>query len=420
MRISTQEFLLGSLNDLLAQESNANQLNQEIATGQTMLDATTDPAGAGLAVEVAGQINHLSYDASNAQSGAESIQNGLGALQQVATLIDQLRQTALQGADAGNTSSTQQSLVNVAQNGLEQLVQLANSQDASGRYIFAGSKANAAPFQVGAGGQVVFSGDAGTNVIEIAPSLTVPVSVSGQGIFVNIPAGNGGVSVTASGSNVGTAYGVPQGITSVSQVAAERLAGTQYEIDFVSGGGGGSLGYTVTSGTGSPGSATFSATSGTVASGSFTAGSDLLFGGVDVKIAGTPAAGDRFTVQTGASTSIFQTVQDLISALQTPAGGQPASSSTQQQLENVIANLDGAQTSVLSAEASLGSGLAQIQAVQGQDNTQSTTAQAQLTNLQSANLPQVLANYSETVTALQAAESAFSRIQNLTLFSVLH
>jgi flagellar hook-associated protein 3 FlgL len=73
----------------------------------------------------------------------------------------------------------------------------------------------------------------------------------------------------------------------------------------------------------------------------------------------------------------------------------------------------------LSAEASLGSGLAEIQAVQGQDNTQSTSAQAQLTNLQSSNLPQVLANYSESVTALQAAELAFSRIQNLSLFSLI-
>jgi flagellar hook-associated protein 3 FlgL len=222
MRISTNEFLLGSLNDLLAQQSTANQLNREIATGQTLLDATNDPASAGLAVEVAGQINHLSYDGSNAQSGSQSIQSGLGALQQVATLIDQLRQAAVQGASAGGTSSTQQSLVSVAQNGLQQLIQLANSQDASGRYIFAGSKANAAPFQVGAGGQVVFSGDAGTNVIEVAPSLTVPASVSGQSIFVNIPAGNGGVSVTAAGSNGGTAYAVPQGITSASQVAAER------------------------------------------------------------------------------------------------------------------------------------------------------------------------------------------------------
>jgi flagellar hook-associated protein 3 FlgL len=419
MRITTNEFLLGSLNDLLAQQSTANQLNREIATGQTLLDATSDPASAGLAVEVAGQINHLSYDANNAQSGSQSIQNGLGALQQVATLIDQLRQAAVQGASAGSTSSTRQSLVNVAQDGLQQLIQLANSQDASGRYIFAGSKANAAPFQVGAGGQVVFSGDAGTNVIEVAPSLTVPVSVSGQSIFVNIPAGNDGVLVTAAGSNGGTAYAAPQGITSASQVAAERLAGTQYQIDFVSNGSGGSLGYTVTSGTGSPGSAAFSATSGTVASGSFAPGSDLLFGGTDVKISGTPAAGDRFTVQTGATASIFQTIQDLTSALQAPLAG-PATSSTQQQLENVIANLDGAQASVLSAEASLGSGLTEIQAVQGQDNTQSANAQTQLSNLQSANLPQVLARYSESVTALQAAELAFSRIQNLSLFSVIH
>jgi flagellar hook-associated protein 3 FlgL len=420
MRITTNEFLLGSLSDLLTQESNANRLNREIATGQTLLDATTDPGAAGLAIQVAGQINHLSYDANNAQSGAQSIQTGLGALQQVATLIDQLRQAAVQGASAGSTPATRQALVSVAQNGLQQLVQLANSQDETGRYIFAGSKANAAPFQVGPGGQVVFSGDAGTNAIEIAPSLTVPVSVSGQQIFANIPAGNSGVSVTASGSNAGSAYAVPQGITSVSQVAAERVAGTQYEIDFVSGGSGGSLGYTVTSGSGSPGSATFSATSGTVASGSFSAGSDLLFGGVDVRVDGTPAAGDRFVVRTGASTSVFQTVQDLISALQTPLGGGQPSSPTQQQLENVIANLDGAQASVLSAEASLGSGLAEIQSVQGQDNTQSTNAQAQLANLQSADLPQVLANYSVTVTALQAAELAFSRIQNLTLFSVLH
>ena len=52
--------------------------------------------------------------------------------------------------------------------------------------------------------------------------------------------------------------------------------------------------------------------------------------------------------------------------------------------------------------------------------TSGALAQAQLSNLQSANFPEVLSNYSAAVTALQAAEEAFSRIQNLTLFSVLH
>jgi flagellar hook-associated protein 3 FlgL len=418
MRISTNQFLLGSVDDLLAQESTASQLNREIATGQTMLDATTDPAGAGLALGIADRIDQLSYDTANAQSAAQTIQSGVSVLQQVSTLIDQLRQTAVQGANTGATAATRQALVTTAQNALQQLVQLANSQDADGRYIFSGSKANQAPFLTLPDGQISFSGDAGTNTIEIAPSLTVPVTLSGQATFMNIPAGNDGIAITAAASNTGSAYAVPQGVTSVSQLTAERLAGTEYEISF-SAGSGDTLNYTVTSGTGSPGSAGFSASSGIVASGVFSQGSDLLFGGVDVKIADAPAPGDRFVVQTAATSSIFQTVQDLISALQSFQPGQGANSPALQQIENAIGNLDGAQNNILGTEATLGSSLAEIQGVQGQDGSLSTNAQVQLTNLQSANLPQVLANYSESVTALQAAEAAFARIQNLSLFSLI-
>jgi flagellar hook-associated protein 3 FlgL len=419
MRISSNEFLLGSLSDLLNQESTANQLNQQIASGQTMLDAAEDPAGAGLAVQVADQIQHLNIDAKNAQSATASIENGLNALQQVANVVDQLRQSAVQGGNAVATSATREGLVVAAQNALQELIQLANSQDASGRYIFAGSKTNAAPFTTLPSGQVAYQGDDAANVIEVAPSLTVPVTVPGSSIFTNIPLGKDGAAVTAAQANVGAATAVIQGVTSVSQIASERLAGTQYQISF-STAAGSSLAYTVTSGTGAPGGASFSATSGVVASGTFTAGSDLTFGGVDLAINGTPAAGDQFVVQPGATASISQIAQDLITALQVPSQqGQASGPNVTQQIENAIANLDSAQASVASAEAALGSGLAQIRAAQSQDSTQSTDAQARLSGLQSANMPQVLANYSATVTALQAAELAFSRIQNLSLFSVI-
>jgi flagellar hook-associated protein 3 FlgL len=417
MRISTSEFLLGSLPDLLNQQSNVNQLNREIATGQTMLDPTTDPAGAGLAVQLGGEIGQLNYDASNAASGTQSIQNALAALQQVSTVIDQLRQTALQGANASTTGSERQSFAATAQTALQQLVQLANSQAPDGTYLFAGSTDTAAPFATQPSGQVAFLGDGATNSIEIAPGIAVPVTASGQPIFMNIPAGNDGVAVTAGAANSGSAFGVAQGVTSLSQLTGERLAGTQYEITFSPGSGGG-LDYSVTSGSGAPGTAGFTATSGVIASGSYTAGQNLQFAGIEMAINGTPAAGDNFVVDPGATSSLFQTVQDLISGLST-AGDTPGSSALQQ-IENAIGNLDAAQNSLLSAEAQLGSNLAEIRSVQGENQTQTTNAQAQLSNLQSANMPQVLANYSAGVTALQAAELAFSRIQNLTLFSVIH
>ena len=86
----------------------------------------------------------------------------------------------------------------------------------------------------------------------------------------------------------------------------------------------------------------------------------------------------------------------------------------------MLSNLTGVQTSVLSAQALFGSWLTEIQSVQGHNATTITNNQSQLSSLQSANLPQVIANYSESVTALQAAQLAFARIQNLTLFSVIH
>jgi flagellar hook-associated protein 3 FlgL len=417
MRISTNEFLLGSLADLMQQQNNVNQLNREIATGQTLLSAADDPGGAGQVVGLTNQVGTLAYDTANGQAAKATLQSGVSTLQQVTNLLVQLRQTAVAAANGGTNQSDRQANITAAQSLLQQLVQLANTQGANGGYLFAGSRSNAQAFSQLPNGQVVFNGDAGSNQVTIAPSLNVAASISGQNIFMHVPAGTDGIAVTAAGGNTGGAYAVAQGVTSQSQVTAASLAGTQYDISFS--GSGSSLTYQVTSGHGVPGSASYTATSGVVASGSYAAGSDVVFGGVQVQVSGTPAAGDSFAVQPGATTSLFQTVQDLITALGMPQNTSAQASQAQQALQNVIASLNGAQTSVLAAQGTLGSNLAEIQSVQAQTSAQSANANSAISNLQSASLPQVLANYSEAVTALQAAELSFAKVQNLTLFQYL-
>ena len=138
MRISTNEFLLGSLNDLLAQQQTVNQLNREIATGETLLDASSDPGGAGQVIGLANQIGTLSYDAANGQAATQTLQNGVSTLQQVTNLLDQLQQSATAAANGTTTPSERQSDISNAQALLQQLVQLANTQGANGDYLFAG------------------------------------------------------------------------------------------------------------------------------------------------------------------------------------------------------------------------------------------------------------------------------------------
>jgi flagellar hook-associated protein 3 FlgL len=415
MRISTNEFLLGSLNDLLAQQQNVNKLNREIATGQTMLDATDDPGGAGQVIGLTTQIGYLSYDAANGEAATQTLQNGVSTLQQVSTLLVQLRQTATAAANGTSTPGDRQSAIATAQSVLQQLVQLANTQAPDGGYLFAGSKESTPAFATQPNGQIVFQGDAGVNEVTIAPGMNIASSISGQSVFMNVPAGTGGIAVSASAGNTGSAYALAGGVTSVSQVTAASLAGTQYDVSFS--GTAASPTYQVTSGTGTPGSAGYNATSGVVASGSYTDGSDIMFGGIDIAVNGNPAPGDSFAVYPGATTSLFQTVQGLIAALQSPQGTGPQTVQAQQALQNALLNIGGAQSSILAAQARLGTDLSQIQSVQSQNNSLSANATAQISNLQSANLPQVLANYSESLTALQAAQLAFAKVQNLTLFA---
>lgn len=416
MRISTNEFLLGSLNDIMSQESTVNQLNQEISSGQTMQSPLDDPAGAGAAISVAGQIQQLSFDSANAQSGAETIQDSLNSLQGVSTILSQVNATAVQAANGTMNSADRQALAGTVRSALNQLIQLANTQNSNGQFLFGGSRSDAAPFTIEANGQVVFNGDAGSSSIDIAPSLSVPVTMSGQGIFMNIPTGNGSFSTAASGSNTGSAYATPDAVTNAAQVTAEHLAGTEFVVTFGATNPNGSLAYTVTSGTGSPGTSGFAASSGVVTSGSFTSGSGLSFGGMSIGIDGAPATGDKFVVATSQNTSVFQILQNLVSALTTPNQNGTAA---QQQIESALGELGSAQTSVLGAQATLGGNLSDIQSVQSLDGSANLSEQEHLSNLQSANLPQVITSYNEGVVALQAAEEAFARIQSLNLFQIV-
>ena len=163
MQISTNEFLLGSLNDLLLQQQNVNTLNREIATGETMLDASSDPGGAGQVIGLANQVGTLAYDSANGEAATQTLQQSVSTLQQVSNLLDQLNQTASAAANGTTTAADRQSDVGATQALLQQLVQLSNTQGANGGYLFAGSKSSTPAFAMLPSGQVVFNGDAASN-----------------------------------------------------------------------------------------------------------------------------------------------------------------------------------------------------------------------------------------------------------------
>jgi flagellar hook-associated protein 3 FlgL len=417
MRISTSQFYAASLTGILNQQNTLNTLSQQLSTGSTLTNPSDQPVAAAQNVTLTGQINRLATYTQNGQNAQNSLQLESATVQSVGTLVDQVRQLAVQMNNGTVSSQDLQNAAAAMQGYVQQLAQYANTQDGQGNYLFAGSKSGAQPFVIQANGAVQYQGDGGQNQLALGPSLNTAISDPGSALFMNTRAGNGTFSVNAASGNTGGATAGP-GTVNNTALAQQTLQvdGTQYQISFS--GSGGSMSYSVTSGTGGA----FSASP--LASGTFTAGMSIGLPpgnnpAMTVPIVGTPSSGDSFTVGAAQPQSLFQTFQSLADAFSASAQTSGSNAQRAQSISNALASLDQSQTSLLSTQASIGSRLQQVQAVQTQNSSLTLQLQTQQTQLSSINYPQVITDYQSSLTALQAAQKAFSQVQGLSLFQYL-
>lgn len=417
MRISTSQFYAASLTGILNQQNTLNTLSQQLSTGSILGNPSDQPVAAAQNVTLTGQINRLASYTQNGQNAQNSLQLESSTVQSVGTLMNQVRQLAVQMNNGTVSSQDLQNAASTMQGYVQQLAQYANTQDGQGNYIFAGSKSGTQPFLIQAGGTVQYQGDGGQNQLALGPSLNATISDPGSAIFMNARAGNGTFSVAASSGNTGGATAGP-GTVNNTALAQQTLQvnGTQYQISFS--GSGGTMSYTVTSGTGG----VFS--SGAVSSGSFAPGMSIGLPtsgspAITVPIVGTPSSGDTFTVGAAKPQSLFETFQSLAQAFSASAQTSGSNAQRAQSISNALASLDQSQTNLLSTQADIGGRLQQVQAVQTQNSSLTLQLQTQQTQLTSINYPQVITNYQSSLTALQAAQKAFAQVQGLSLFQYL-
>ena len=422
MRISTSQFYTASLTGILNQQTTISQLSQQLSTGNRLTNPADYPVDSAQVVGLTGQLNRLAGYQQNGQNAQNALQSESSTLQSTGTLLNQVRSLALQMNNATVSSQDLNNAASAMGGYLQQLLQYANSQDGQGNYLFAGSQNQTQPFSLTPNGQVQYSGDGAQNQLTIGSSLQTAVSDPGNAVFMDIPAGNGSYTVAASGSNTGGAVAGPGSVTNTALAQQALIVNqTQYQISFSgSTANGGTQTYTVTSGTGSAMSA-----SGVVTSGTFTPGMSISIpssGGtavLNVPVQGTPASGDTFTLAGAGKQSLFTIFQNLQQAFSTNSSAPGANAQRAQSIGNAIAGLDQAQTTLLNTQAAIGTRLQQVQAVQNMNSTLTLQIQTQQSQLTDINYPQVITAYQQSLTALQASEAAYAKVQGLSLFQYI-
>lgn len=419
IRISTSQLYANSLNGILKEQSRISKYNLELSSGKRITSPADAPVAAAQVVNINAALGSFSTWASNAQAAQNRLGSENTQLQSVQDLIGRMRTLALQMANATVSNQDRQNGAATVKAYLSQLIGFANAQGPNGNYLFAGSRTNTQPFSFDtSGNQVTYQGDSGQRTLAVSASDSVAVSDPGNTLFMDTKNGNGTFQIAANSTNTGTAT-VTGDVTNPATAQNYLLGqGDSYRVSFsaVSGGG---LNYQIERGQGAVGSSGWNSSATTVASGSYSVGSNLSFDGMSLNFSGSPAAGDKFTVAASSRQSLFETVQNLYQALNTPANTPGQNAQLVQHISNVLQSLDQAQTRLGSAQAEVGSRMQHAQASTSAAQGIQTQLKQTLSGLQDANLPSVITKLDQATLSLQAASKAFASIQGLSLFNYL-
>jgi flagellar hook-associated protein 3 FlgL len=377
-------------------QSSINQTSNQMSSGLSFTTASQNPTAAGSVNNYKQTLAQSQQYGTNASSAQTNLSTEDSALSQIQTQLQALRNLALEANSGTLTNSNRTAIATQAVQIQNSLLALANTTNGNGEFIFAGFAAQTQPFTLSATG-ATYNGDQGQRQVQIAAGQTVADGDNGNTVFNQIKTGNGTFTVTAAAGNTGAGI---VGATTVSNPAAYN--GGTYSISFTAPGT-----YQVTQG------------ATVVTTGSYTDGGTIAFNGVQVTLSGQPATGDSFSLAPSANQSLFTTVQNLVSALQTGATSPASSTALNNSINGAINNIDQALSQSSNVRATIGGRLNAITTQQSVATSQQTQLQQSITTLQGLDYAKAITTLTQQNTTLSAALQAFNLTQGLSLFKFI-
>lgn len=412
MRISSNTLFNFNVAALNQAQTLLQQTQQQAASGVRLLSAATDPVAYSRAMDLTQTDAVNTQQTANRTAATEPLTLAGGVLQNVTSLLQDIRTTAVSAGSNAVTDANRATMAKALTGQLQQLVGLANSTDGSGNYLFSGFQSKTPPFSTTSTGVVSYNGDTGQQLVQVSTGRQMVVNDNGADVFMRIKNGNGTFATGAAATNTGG------GIISAGTVTnPAALTGNNYSVAFataVAPATGMTYSVTYTNPTAVPPVTVPTAVAGMTTQ-PFTPGQAIGFDGLQFNMQGTPANGDTFTVAPSTNQSLFTTISNLINTLNTPQAGANLSNG----LANGIANLDNAMNNILNVQSSQGLRLNEISSLQTAGDNMSFQLKQSLSTLQDTNYTTALTTLNQQQTILQAAQKSFTQVANLSMFSYM-
>lgn len=396
IRVSTAGMHDAAILQLLSQQAKLSRIQEQVATGKRVLSPADDPVATTQILDLARARAQIEQYGKNTVAATNRLQTAESALADVASVLQRVRELTLQAGNVSNDASTLNSIRTELRVRLDELQGIANRRDASGDYLFSGYSAQVMPFSRTSSG-VAYAGDQGVRQLQVGPDQAVAVSFSGQDVFLDIPEGNGSFT---------TAVGVHTGSGSIDPGQVVNAAA------WVRGA------YTVRFNT--PGSwDVLDSTNAVIASGTYQEGAAINFNGAQVKVSGAPAAGDTFSIAPATRESMFDTLDDLASALVVNPADPSDRSNLYTSLGSALQQIDQGLNRVLDMRAQVGARLSMIDATTQSRESLDVNLAKSLSEMQDLDYAEAISRMNQQMVSLQAAQAAYTRLGQMSLFDYL-
>ena len=194
MRISTGQIYQQGVSTMLEAQSSLAKTQQQLATGQRLLAPSDDPFAATRIL----QLNQVIETTTQYQRNANLADVRLGleenVLSDVGDVLQRVRELAVRANNDTLGAGDRGAIAQEVRASLDSLIQLANTQDSNGEYLFAGFQINTRPFSDDGAGNFSYNGDQGVRSLQIGANRKVSIGDSGDNVFMRVDDGAGGIS----------------------------------------------------------------------------------------------------------------------------------------------------------------------------------------------------------------------------------
>ncbi len=142
MRIQNNMMAINTHRQLAVNQANQTKSTEKLSSGFRINRAADDAAGLSISEKMRAQVRGLNRASANAQDGISMIQAAEGALQETHSILQRMRELAVQGANDVNADADRVAIMDEVEQLGKELDRISTTTNFNGKYILSGQYAD--------------------------------------------------------------------------------------------------------------------------------------------------------------------------------------------------------------------------------------------------------------------------------------